>query len=162
MTIYVRVELDNVEGEWYYSYDADLDLLTARRANAHFPTTTLAGTYDLIMKVDANQIISTLIATMGAAPKFWQLFPSLEVPIAQSGQVYLRNDIDDGQVQLYFTNLDYTIFYVCIGESGNTFDTLHILISQQIILDVTKTGMLAGVWMLDLPPEIVEKHLMKR
>lgn len=158
MTIYVRVKLGQFKDDWYYLYDIDHDLFTARRGNAHFPMTTLAGTYDLLIKVDASQAISTMIATMGASPRFWQVCQALEIPASQPGRIYLQNDLDDGQVQSYFRNPDYTTFFACIGEPLAASDVLHIAIGEYIILDVTKTGRLSGVWMLSLPLEVGQRR----
>lgn len=96
------------------------------------------------------------------AQKPRSVVPNLKVPDSKLGQVLVAQDIDDGQPQAYFTNRDYSVFYTRLGEPVDSAKLNHVAIGQQIIVDVTQDGMVAGVWMMDLPPEIREKHMMKQ
>ena len=158
MTIYVTVSPSLSTDEWAYSYDDDDDTLWVERIPRNFPQTTLQGAYSLIVKVDATLIISYFETVTIAGPKYWKVVSVLELPQAESGQLLLARDIDDGQPQTYFTNPDYSVFYTRFGEPMDPATLNHIAIGQQIIADVTQDGMLAGIWMLDLPPEIGKKH----
>ena len=161
MTIYVTVSPSLSTDEWAYSYDDDDDTLWVERIPRNFPQTTLQGAYSLIVKVDATLIISYFETVTIAGPKSWKVTSALELPQPVIGQLLLTQDIDDGQPQAYFTNRNYSVFYTRLGESVDTVKLNHIAIGQQMIADVTQDGMLAGIWMLDLPPEIGKKHTLQ-
>ena len=162
MTIYITVSPSLTADEWEYSYDEDYDTLWVERIPRNFPQTTLQGAYSLIVKIDRTMIISYFETVTIAGPKYWKVSSVLELPQSESGQLLLACDIDDGQPQAYFTNPDYSVFYTRFGESIDPATLNHIAIGQQIIADVTQDGMLAGVWMLELPPEIGKKHTLQQ
>ncbi|MCE7979971.1 MAG: hypothetical protein DYG89_02165 [Caldilinea sp. CFX5] len=162
MTIYVTVSQIPRSDEWVYSYDDRYDALWVERIPRDFPQTTLQGAYNLIVKIDAAKIVSYFETVTVASPTYWKATSSLELPKPVVGQLLLTQDIDDGQTQSYFTNRDYSVFYTRLGEPVDSTKLKHVAIGQQIIVDVTQDGMLAGVWMLDLPPEIRKNHAMKQ
>jgi len=159
MTIYVTVSKTLKVDRWDYSYDDNM--LWIERIPRDLPQTTLQGAYNLIIDIDSSKIVSYFVTLPVAGPNCWKVAPSLQPPKADSGQLLLAHDVDDGQTQSYFTNRDYSVFYTRLGEPVDSTKLKHVAIGQQIIVDVTQDGMLAGVWMLDLPPEIRKNHAMK-
>lgn len=162
MTIYVTVSVTLQVDHWDYSYDDMDNMLWVERIPRVFPQKTLQGAYNLIIDIDTSKIVSYFEALPVAGPSCWKVISSLHPPKAEIGQLLLARDIDDGQPQAYFTNLDYSVFYTRFGEPVDPTTLNHIAIGQQIIADVTQDGMLAGVWMLDLPPEIGKKHTLQQ
>ena len=161
MTIYVTVSPISQFDEWDYSYDSKYDTLWVERIPRNFPQTTLQGAYNLIIKIDASKLISYFETITVAGVGYWNVTSPLELPKPMGGQLQIARDIDDGQPQAYFTNPDYSVFYTRLGEPVDTAKLQHVAIGQQIIVDVTQDGMLAGVWMSDLPVELRVKHAVK-
>ena len=133
-------------------------MLSVKNVTGVPPFYTLQGSYDLYIDIDCTQSIVAFEAVAGSSSKFWNVKSDLIVPTAKMGQVYLKQDVDDGQEQTYFTNDDYSIFYTQLGKSRITTQLQHVAISNQIILDITDNELLCGIWMLNLPPEIEEKN----
>jgi hypothetical protein len=162
MTVYVTVSNLSKTDRWDYSYDDMDNMLWIERLPREPPQTTLQGAYNLIIDIDSSKIVSYFETLPVAGPNNWKVASFLQPPKADSGQLLLANDIDDGQPQVYFTNHDYSIFYTRLGEPIDSTKLKHVAIGQHVIVDVTQDGMLAGVWMLDLPPEIGKKHVVKQ
>lgn len=162
MTIYVTQQKSLQLDTWAYWYSEVYNMISLDRVQCQLPLTTLQGAYNLIIKVDRFNIVSYFETVTAAEVTYWTVVSTFEVPKAEAGQVLVVQDIDDGQPQAYFTNPDYTVFYTRLGEPREQAKLRHIAIGEQVIVDVTQDGMLAGVWMLNLPPEVAEKHAMKQ
>ena len=158
MTIFVTVSEVSKVDEWEYWYSETYNMISLQRVLSDLPRATLQGAYSLIIDVDASRIVSYFETVGSAEITYWAVVPALEIPKTEWGRVVVAQDIDDGQPQAYFTNLDYSVFYTRFGEPVVTIKLRHIAIGKQVIVDVTQDGMVVGVWMLNLPPEIGQKH----
>lgn len=162
MTILVTVSKVSKVDEWYYWYDEMYNMVSVTRIPSQLPRTTLQGAYCLIIKADTAKILSYFETVTVAEITYWKVVPSLTVPISDIGHVLVAQDIDDGQPQAYFTDPNYGVFYTQLGEAIEPTHLRHIAIGPQVIVDIAENGMLAGVWMLELPPEIGQKHAAQR
>jgi len=158
MTIFVTVSEVSEVDEWEYWYSETYNMVSLQRVPSVLPRATLQGTYSLMIDVDASGIVSYFETVGSAEITYWAVAPVLEIPRTEWGRVVIAQDIDDGQPQAYFTNPDYSIFYTRLGTPVVTTKLTHIAIGKQVIVDVTQNGMLVGVWMLNLPTEIRQKH----
>lgn len=158
MTVYLNIDT-TLTDEWRHFYWETADILGANRVGRQSLSQTIQGSWNLIIDVDTANIISQIETVTVACSRFWQVLPSLEPPAAQPGRVYLKEDLDDGQAQAYFTNADYSIFYARFGEPKDQPKLQHIKLGEHIIFDITQAGMLAGLWMLNLPSEIQQERL---
>ncbi len=158
MSIFIQTQPIVPHHVWDFRYDNRYDLFYAMRHTTVPFHITLQGSCDLIIDIDQKQEIVSFTATLSAESSFWQQNPALTIPQAWPGQVYVFEDIDDDQEQVYFTNLDYSIFYARLGNPIASHELQHIAIAKQIVLDVSSTGMLAGVWISNLPSEIRKEH----
>lgn len=161
MSIFVQVQHVIHQQRWDFTYDNRHDLFYAMRHKTVPLHTSLQGSYDLIIDVDQNREIVSFTATLSAESSQWQQDPKLEIPVAQPGEVHVIEDVDDGQTQIYFTDPNYSIFYARLGEPIGSQVLNHIAIADQIILDISTSGLLAGIWIYGLPAEICETHRMK-
>ncbi|MCB9148617.1 MAG: hypothetical protein H6641_07640 [Caldilineaceae bacterium] len=161
MTIYVEFSKCSQIDQWEYEYIERFNMIVADRLDGRIPYTTLQGVTSLNIKTDIHNIISHFETVGWAEINYWTIVPYLEIPSAEIGQLMVLQDIDDGQPQAYFTNPDYSVFYTRLGEPVDTAKLQHVAIGQQIIVDATQDGMLAGVWMSDLPVELRDKYVMK-
>ncbi|MEZ4864096.1 MAG: hypothetical protein R3C14_22460 [Caldilineaceae bacterium] len=162
MTVYLALHRTSHAEEWEYEYLDAYDVIVARRVQSHPPFSTLQGAYSLIIDMDANKIVS-YFETVGAAEVTnWHVVTTLEAPKAEAGQLSVVQDLDDGQAQAYFTDATYRLFYTRLGEPIEPTLLTHIAIGEHLIVDLTSNGMIAGLWMLNLPPAIGEKHAAKR
>jgi len=160
MSIYLKIGPKICDSYWEYSYIERISVLSVTsKTTGILPLHTLQGSYELYIDIDQTQRITSFEVIAGSAPKYWNVVPDLIVPISEIGEVYLERDIDDGQEQFYFTDSNYTIFYTRFGEVEIANELKHIAISRDIILDIACDGMLAGVWMLELPVEIAKTHM---
>jgi hypothetical protein len=98
----------------------------------------------------------TALTSIEVLPKsaYWQVVPGLQAPLAERGQVYVVEDIDDGQTQAYLTDPEYSVFYARLGEERLPGEVRWVAIADNVIMEVARDRTLAGVWLLDLPPEI--------
>jgi hypothetical protein len=90
---------------------------------------------------------------------YWQVQDDLRVPLAESGQVFVQEDINDARSQAFLTNPGYTVLYTRLGAEEGERAVQHVAIAEQVVLDIDQSGTLAGVWLLDLPPEIAAARL---
>ena len=158
MTIFVEVSTVSKIDEWHYWYDDEYHLLSLEYVPRNFPQHTLQGTYSVLVKSDPSNVISYFEALPIAGPRYREIMKDIKVPEAELGRVVVVQDIDDHQKQTYFTDTGFTVFYTRLGDPIDTNQLRHVAIGKQVLLDITTEGMLAGVWMLDLPPEISAKY----
>ena len=153
MTIKVRVVLGTMGPSWGHGFYPEIDFLYSWRANARGMHYTLQGWCDLlVMDRDENHTLVSM--ELFAGSKNWQVQDDLQAPPAEPGQVFVQEDIDDGQVQAYFTDSGYTIFYARLEAEESEPPVQHVTIAEEVVLDIDRSGTLVGVWLLDLPPEI--------
>ena len=158
MTIFVNSVYTLETDSWRYWYIERYNMVGLDREMSNYPLSTLQGAYNLIIDVDASNIVSGFETVTLAEITYWTVLSSLKPPKSVLGQITIIKDIDDGQQQTYFTDPYYKIFYTRLGGGLESSDMFHIAIGEQVIVDVTQNGMLAGIWMLDLPSEIGTKY----
>ena len=158
MTVRVRVVLGTMGPGWGFGFSQRYDFLHASRERSQGKWHTLDGAYPLLLDEDENHTLVSMEVLPGS--KYWQVQDDLQPPCAEPVQVFVVEDIDDGQVQAYFTDSGYTICYTRLGTMTDEPSMQHVAIDERVVLDIDPSGILVGVWLLDLPPEIAEVRLV--
>jgi hypothetical protein len=80
--------------------------------------------------------------------------PELRVPRdRQPGQVIvLHEDTPPHLADLWFDS-DHSLFYVQAIRNPER-PVHHVQIADHVVVDITADNMIAGLWLLDLPPEV--------
>lgn len=154
MTVRVRVELGTLGPAWYYVYAEEYDFLYAKRPVYDRPLCTLQGSYNLILHQDKSRQMVEIEALVG--PTRWRIAPSLQVPKAVPGQIYVTADIDDDKSQTYFSDPNYTMFSAHLIEPQPLGELKYVAIAEQVVVGVARDGTLATIWLLHLPQEIAQ------
>lgn len=162
MSVYVTITYTSEADRWFYRYITRFDMLILERKSMITSLFTLQGAYNLITKIDMTNTLSYFETVGSAEITYWKVLSGLRVPTVEQGRLVLKQDIDDGQRQSYFVDPEYKTFYTQLGEPIEPSKLRHIAIGEQVIADVAADGMLAGIWMLDLPTEIGHKFAIKR
>lgn len=154
MSVKVRVEL-GIQGQpWQYDYFEREDFLHADCAGAGGPLRTLQGALELVVKRASNGTLAVIDALAWARPGGWQVEDQLQVPTSRPGQIYVVEDVIDEYVQMYLTNADYSIFCALLVRPQPDDALLHIAIAEQVVVGITRAGVLARIWLRGLPPQI--------
>ena len=158
MTVRVRVVLGTMGPSWSFGFSQRNDYLHASRERSQGKWHTLDGAYPLLLDEDDNHTLVNMNVLPGS--KHWQVQDDLQTPLAEPGQVFVVESIIDDRPRAFLTDPDYTILHALLGAEGSESPVQHVAIDERVVLDIDPSGILVGVWMLDLPPEIAEVRLV--
>jgi len=109
----------------------------------------------LLLDADEHNRIAEAEAVMSAEPRHWIVSHDIEPPQAEAGEVYVVEDIDDGQRQQYFTDSNRSLFYARLGEPRRPEELQCVLLGKGVVVEVAPDGVLCGFWLLGLPPTLL-------
>lgn len=119
------------------------------------PYPSVSTLYPVIIDVNDDNTIRSFEIFIGASS--WKIEKNLKSPInKQIGRICINEVNDENHYPFFRLNPIKRIVFIDAQEARAINDIYHVQTADKVIMSISSSSEVVGIWLLDVPAEVVE------